>query len=133
MAVFMKLNFLIAFSILCLASVYGKEFQPAYFYSPEEVSLTGTVQIKTFPGPNTYERALVLILDRPIIAIARKEKDDFPNDSEENVRYVHLIYSKNWKGFHKKRTRVRGSLLSKHTGHHYGDVLMDVKSIEVLR
>lgn len=129
----MKLNFLIAFSILSLASAYGKDFQSAYFYSPEEVSLTGTVQIKTFPGPNTYERALILILDHPIVIVSRKEKDDFPNDSKENVRNVHLIYSKNWKSFHEKRARIGGTLLFNHTGHHHGDVLMDVKSIEVFK
>ena len=129
----MRLNFLIVFSILCLTSVDGKEFQPAYFYSPEEVSFTGTVQIKTFSGPNTNERALILALDHPIAVAARKEKDDFPNESEGNVQNIHLIYSKNWKNFHKKKVKVAGVLLSNHTGHHHGDVLMDVKSIKVLK
>ena len=119
--------------MLCMLSAHGKEFQPAYFYSPEEASFTGTIQIKTFSGLNTYERALIFILDQPIVAVARKEKDDFINDSKENVQNVHLIYSKNWKSFHEKRARVVGSLLSNHTGHHHGDMLMDVKSIEVLK
>jgi hypothetical protein len=111
--------------------------QSCLSYDTDDLSLTGTISRKTFPGPPNYESIKkgdkpetywVLHLDKPICTTASGD-----NDAEKDVTDLQLILTqkqyalyKNFVGG-KAPVTVIGKLSHAITGHHHTPVLMEVK------
>ena len=110
-------------------------------YEPAEVTLTGSVSIKTFPGPPNYtsikegdkpEQAWILRLAKPICVKA--DKQDEVNLAVDHVSLIQLVLRD--KQFSQVRTlnkrgpvTLTGTLFHSITAHHHAKVLMWVTDI----
>src|SRR5262249_22011761 len=112
---------------------------------PNRVTLKGVIYRKDFPGPPNYEsirlgdermRYWILRLNRSVCV----EGDDFDHTSASNVRDLQLVFYD--VSFYKRfrtavrqraRFRVTGTLFHRHTGHHVTRILIQVKSLALLR
>ena len=108
-------------------------------YAPAEVTLTGTLHSRVFPGPPNYESirkgdqketAVILTLVKPACTVGN---DGF-GGPESDIRDVQLVITKDehWKiirTLKRKRVRITGTLFHAHTGHHRTKVLFDVATI----
>ncbi len=103
-------------------------------YEPEVVSLTGSVILRTFADAmDRAERVALLLLDEPICV--EGTRGDELNGDEGDIIVVHLALPSEYRDLSKlegRRVVARGSLYHKHTCHHHADVLMTVKSLELV-
>ena len=105
--------------------------------------LRGTVALKVFPGPPSFEsiengdkpmKAYILTLDSPVDVPASKV-DDALDVAEENVEEVHLVFGDKYPAspaLDGKRVEVTGGIFHSHTGYHCAKILMDVKKLTEL-
>jgi hypothetical protein len=104
------------------------------FSYSDTVTLQGTLERRTFPGPPNYESihggdqpetGFYLELPRPICTLASGG-----SEARENVRTVQLVLDS--AGYDRlrpsigRRTTVRGVLFSSLTGHHHAPLLLEV-------
>ncbi len=110
-------------------------------YEPATVELEGRLVIRSKYGPPNYGeqpktdkklKVLFLILTKPI-NVRGTEGDEYNAQSVEGARQIQLILSDG--GAHKnsigKNVVVKGTLFHAITGHHFTDVVMTVRSLEV--
>lgn len=135
----MKIALLVlAFSVSCLAK------NPVYRYEPDKVTLEGTLELQTFPGPPNYESIKsgdrietqwYMRLDRAIDVETNPMDTTGPWEPEKNVKIVQVIIGdKDWDKRGKgKRIRATGTLSHAITGHHHARVLLDVQQMVILK
>lgn len=117
-------------------------------YEPFEVSITGTVYTKIYPGPPNYEsikkgdlayRHYFFIPDAPFCTVA--EPNDELNGNADDVKLVQFDLIKvrtgnlrsYMKKFNGKKVRVTGTLSSRIFAYHRTPDLMDVTSIVAVK
>lgn len=115
--------------------------EPLVFYEGQSANFTGFVWRETFPGPPNYESLetdaretyWMLVLPNPITMIASSPED---NSSFEisNIKTLQMMLNETQ---YKENVHlvlsdasVSGRLFHSHTGHHHGDALIEVCSIE---
>jgi len=111
-------------------------------YEPATVELEGRVVIRSKYGPPNYGenpktdqkgKYLFLVLTKPI-NVRGTEGDGHNAQSVEGAREIQLILT-DGKPSHKnligKNVVVKGTLFHAHTGHHYTDLVLTVRSLEV--
>lgn len=111
-------------------------------YEPATVELEGRVVIRSKYGPPNYGedpktdqkgKYLFLVLTKPI-NVRATEGDGLNTQSVEGAREIQLILT-DGKPSHKhlvgKNVVVKGTLFHAHTGHHYTDLVLTVRSLEV--
>lgn len=122
-----------------------------FTYEPEQIELSGTLDLQTFPGPPNYdsikngdeiERHFYLKLDYPIdlVPLVSGHPTVSNPDPEKNVRIVQLSINAGddalWAKFRKAgigaRIKILGTLFHQFTGHHHSRVLLNVKKMEPL-
>ena len=109
-------------------------------HGPAVVELTGKLIVKRFYGPPNFgenpetdakEDALILLLNKPINA--KDYSPDMGNEtSVESVSELQLVLSTPYQKLIGKTVTVSGTLFYAHTGHHHTDLLMDVRSINLV-
>lgn len=114
-------------------------------YEPAVVSLSGTVTLKTYPGPPNYEsvadgdkpeKGWYLRLQKPICTVEDASDPEMPYEAEANVSELQLVLIGKLYEQYKSQLRVgsqlkiMGTLFHAHTGHHHTPVLLEVKTIE---
>jgi len=114
-------------------------------YEPEIVELQGTLELRTNPGPPNYEsiklgdepeQCYYLKLIQPIDVKPASNLESLINDVvEKDVNLIQLSIQKNslflrlrTVGINKK-TKLKGQLYHRHTGHHHTEVLMSVDDV----
>jgi len=109
-------------------------------YEPEVVTLHGTVERRSFPGPPNYESVQqgdteetywFLGLDRPICMLAGTESEDVPLP---RVTRVQLVLSdsdgyRRYRALLGQKVTASGTLFGAHTGHHHEPVLLTVTDL----
>lgn len=111
-----------------------------FAFDPEISVISGTLTTALFYGPPGYgetpeddsrENVYVLVTNKPVTITA--SEDDLMNTTVNNCTRVQLTSTTGIQlnGFKGKNVRLTGTFFSAHTGHHYTDVLMDVRKIEV--
>lgn len=128
--------------VLLLAAASAATAQDCLSYEPAEVSLTGRITKRVFPGPPNYESvrrgdrpetSWVLHLSRPICVSGNA--NEF-NTAERGITDVQLILSpEEYRTFRRfvgtrKNVMVSGTLTHAQTGHHHTTVLLDVTTIK---
>ena len=102
-----------------------------YAYEPAVSYITGTIAMEAFNGPtNKKENVWVVNLPKGINILAPKTADG--PESKYNVSKIQLIPAEGVKldGFKGKSTNLKGTFFEPHTGHHFTQVMMVVKTIE---
>lgn len=114
---------------------------PSEIYEGQAVQFCGFVWREAFPGPPNYasletdekEVCWMLILPRPITLIASSFEDDssysVPGVKRLQMMHTTRQYTKN-QHLVLRNAIVSGRLFPSHTGHHHGDALIEVNSIE---
>ncbi len=107
-------------------------------YEPADVSLTGKIVSRTYPGPPNYESiaggdsaetAIILVLAEPI-CVAGHPARELNSEGFSEVRELQLVPSgQDLRGLLGRRAEVRGTLFSGHTAHHRTRVLLSVTSL----
>ena len=109
-------------------------------YWPAVVEVEGKLITKTFfglpnfgenPKTDSKQRSRILSLDKPINVRAKDESDPTVGPSVDNVRELQLIFEESLRELIGKKVIVKGTLLHRHSGYHYTDVLLDVESISL--
>jgi hypothetical protein len=128
----------LAVIVLAAATYAPAEAQQCLKYD-SQLSLTGKLYSKVFPGPPNYESirkgdrkeiAWLLTLSKPICTLP----GDPPDDAEANVPEIQLVISQDadWKTVKSlagQRVTVTGTLFHASTGHHRRNVLISVSKI----
>ena len=111
-------------------------------YDPAEVTVTGRILRKTFPGPPNYqsvrrgdkpETIWILHLDKPVCVTGNTDET---NEPEQRVTDLQLVLDgteyRRFRYFIGGRIRVlaTGKLFHAHTAHHRTSVLLEVEDIE---
>lgn len=107
-------------------------------YEPASVTLSGTLERKTFPGSPNYESVangdepetgFYLALSTPICAVGTADSEN--PETHRNVKLVQLILDQQgYSNLHAllgKKIHVRGSLFSWVNGHHHTPLLLSWK------
>ena len=135
-------NLWLAVFILSAAAYSPASAQQCLKYD-SQLSLTGKLYSKVFPGPPNYESirkgdrketAWLLTLGKPICTVAGSDIDE----AESNVPELQLVISNDadWKVVQRlagQRVTVTGTLFHASTGHHRRKVLMSVASIRSIK
>ena len=114
---------------------------PALRYEPAVVRLRGTVELEWQYGPPNYgenpetdsrDLIAVLQLDKTV-SVAGDPKSSSNTESFDNVERIQLVTldGRPFSPYAGKPVEVVGTLFARLTGHHYTDVLVIVKRIEV--
>ena len=128
---------MIIFFCVCIVFA-GKE--NTYKYEPEEVELYGVLTQKMFYGPPGYgenpevdmkENIYILQLNEAI-TVEAEEGDKF-NQTRSGVKEIQILNNTNSEltGFLNKKVKVKGMLFSAHTGHHFREIIIDLRAIEI--
>ncbi len=142
-------HYLLIFLLLCSVSFASN---PVFTYEPVKVTLSGSLDLQTFPGPPNYEninegddieRHFYLKLDSPVDVIPRKEGHAtvVNPELERNVRVMMLAIPGEddvlWSQFRKAgkgaEVKIFGTLYHRWTGHHHSRVIFAVEKMELLR
>jgi uncharacterized protein DUF4431 len=109
--------------------------QENYKYDPAVSILYGTIDTEGFEGPSgNKENVFILTVEKPIDVISETTDPDDPNITRRNVIKIQLIPGENIQlndRLHKK-VKLTGVLFGAHTGHHFTDVLLGVKQLDLL-
>lgn len=144
----MKAALLAATLLIASAPSAWAERENCLKYEPFEVSLTGTVYSKIYPGPPNYEsikrgdvalRHYFFIPDAPFCTVA--EPNDELNGNADDVKVVQFdlikVRTGNLRSYMKKfkgeKVRVTGTLSSRIFAYHRTPDLLDVTSIVVVK
>lgn len=109
-------------------------------FEPAVVELNGKLDIETFFGPPNFgeepdrdseERHWILTLDKPINVRPGPGSDPLFSEPVENVRKVQLVMHEPHRELIDKRVLVTGTLFRGHTGHHFTEALLNVRSIRL--
>ncbi|MBI5492902.1 MAG: DUF4431 domain-containing protein [Deltaproteobacteria bacterium] len=116
--------------------------EECFSYEPTKVTLTGTIIVKTFPGPPEFESIekgdrpetyWILKIKRPV-CVNGDPKDEVNLETEKNVQDMQLVLSigkyARYKHLVTKQVVVDGTLFHAITGHHHTKVLLEVTSIK---
>ncbi len=129
----------------CAAVAYPNAVraQRSLHYEPETVELEGKLVIQSKYGPPNFGedpktdqkvRIPVLVLKTPVNVLPIEGKDDGINtEPVYRVRQIQLSFAVGETGHKKligKDVVVKGTLYRAHTGHHYTDVVLTVRSIK---
>jgi hypothetical protein len=110
-------------------------------YEPAIIELEGKLTVVWKYGPPNYGeqaktdaklRVPILVLVKPV-NVRGNPQDALNAESVEGLRRIQLILfniKTPYKRLIGKKLIVKGTLLHAHTGHHFTDVVMDVRSIE---
>lgn len=110
-------------------------------YEPETVELDGRLVLQAKYGPPNYGeqpktdqkvRIPVLVLENPVNVLPSQEIV-YNSEPVYRTRQIQLAFIENdipYKNLIGKNVVVTGSLFHAHTGHHYTDVVLNVRSIE---
>lgn len=114
-------------------------------YEPAVVTLTGTLFLRTFPGPPNYEdvkkgdepeRVWLLRLSRPVRVVADRAHDlDDDNETENNVSVVQPVLTPEQMArcrhlaARRRPVTMTGTLFHSITGHHHSAVLITVSRL----
>jgi len=113
-------------------------------YEPETVELDGRLVIQSKFGPPNYGenrktdekvRIPVLVLRTPI-SVLPNDGDDYNSQPVYDAKQIQLAFIAkeiSYKDLIGKDVVVTGTLFHAHTGHHYTDVVLSVRSIELKR
>ena len=117
--------------------------QRSLHYQPETVELEGKLVIQSKYGPPNFGedpktdqkvRIPVLVLKTPVNVLPIEGTDDGINtEPVYRVRQIQLSFAVGGMDHKKligKNVVVKGTLFRAHTGHHYTDVVLTVRSIE---
>jgi hypothetical protein len=122
--------------VFAMADGHQAQSRRILFYEPAVSSLTGTIEIQTFPGPPNWEsiakgdeieRGWYLRLDRPIDVMPGPDSNIANTEPEKDVRIVQIAIGNDhiWKELHDgRRCELRGPLFHRLTGHHHARVLI---------
>ena len=117
--------------------------EPCLRYEPIVVRLSGTVSLRTFPGPPNYEsisggdrpeKQALLELTLPICVLG-DSTSDLNQEGETDQREVTLVPGKgmNLTQYDRVSVSVAGELFHAQTGHHRTPLLLTVESITPAR
>lgn len=108
-------------------------------YEPETVELDGRLVIQSKFGPPNYGeqpktdekvRVPVLVLKNPVSMLPSQE-EGYNSPPVYRITQIQLAFSGTaYKNLIGQNVVVTGSLFHAHTGHHYTDVVLNVRSIE---
>ncbi len=132
-------------TLLVVVAVYSPAVAQTCVKYESELTLTGRLYSKVFPGPPNYqsirkgdrkETAWLLTLTKPVCTLAGNSPG--VTDPETNVTELQLVISNDahWKTVRQlsgRRVMVTGTLFHSHTGHHHRNVLMNVATIRAGR
>lgn len=139
----MKHTLTILLFIVLTAVTYptAAQTQRSLHYEPEVVELEGRLVMQSkFGAPNYGEnpktdkkvRVPVLVLRTPISVVAN-EGDDYNSKPVSNAKQIQLAFPTSgitYKDLIGKDVVVSGTLFHAHTGHHYTDAVLTVRSIK---
>lgn len=135
-------RFFILSLLLLISSASASAQGGCLSYDPAEVSLTGTILRKTFPGPPNYESVRrgdkpetiwILHLENPVCVTGNTDEI---NEPEQRVTDLQLVLDGTEYARFKKFTggkisvRATGKLFHAHTAHHRTSVLLAVEDIK---
>jgi len=141
--------FLILLSVFAAAPAFSGN--RIVHYDDAQVTLVGSLDLQTFPGPPNYEnisggdeeeRHFYLKLNAPIDVLTRSTKNsEDVDESEKNVKILQLVISEKdnilWKKFRDAgegaRVKIIGTLFHRFSGHHHSRVLFSVEKMELLK
>lgn len=115
-----------------------------YEYEPKIVTLRGTLIVKSGYGPPNYGetpekdekvRYHVLKLDEPINVKGDPNNVSYAETFERISEIQIVIWSENIKKVTNKinkKIMIKGTLFPRHTGHHYTDILIKAREIELI-
>lgn len=123
--------------ILLIATNIAMAKESCYHYGGIPVSLSGTVEIKTFYGAPNYgenpqtdsrETQAILFLEKPICVEANQSGEA----AEQNQANVTLVPpdKENMIKYAGKHLAVKGVLFHAFNGHHHTPILMEIRQIE---
>lgn len=140
---------LIAVTMLILAALAAVAYPTAaqaqrfLYYQPETVELEGKLVVQSKYGPPNFGedpktdekvRIPVLVLKTPVNVLPIQGQDDGINtEPVYRVRQIQLSFAAGETDHRKligKKVVVKGTLFRAHTGHHYTDVVLTVRSFE---
>ena len=134
----LKLIILVLVTFACAISTQAQRFLS---YEPEVVELDGQLVIQSKYGPPNFGeqpktdqkvRVPVLLL-RERVSVFGRGADGHNSQNVYNARQIQLAFAvseTSHKALIGKQVVVTGTLFHAHTGHHYTDVVMTVRSIE---
>ena len=138
----MKRVVTIVTSIVLFAVAITAQDRQWLLYEPATVELEGRVVIRSKYRPPNYGedpktdekvKVLFLVLTKPINVVGI-EGHEYNARSVQGAREIQLIIT-DGKPKHKnlvgKNVVVKGTLFHAHTGHHYTDLVMTARSLEV--
>lgn len=135
------LTILILTVLVVVAHPTATQAQRWLSYEPETVELDGRLVIQARYGPPNYGeqpktdqkvRIPVLVLKNPVNVLASQE-NGYNSEAVYRTTQIQLAFIENdtpYKTLIGKNVVVTGSLFHAHTGHHYTDVVLKVRSIE---
>ena len=129
----MTILFLILFALI--PTTQAGAAKSCLTYERNLITLNGTIERKTLPGPPNYESVAkgdqpeviwVLHLVKPICVTATGDWEE-----EKNVVEVQLVFPESrqygrYESLVSQRVSVSGKLFHAHTGHHHTKVLLTV-------
>jgi Domain of unknown function (DUF4431) len=126
---------------LLMALAPATQAQRWLSYEPETVELAGKLVIQSKYGPPNYGeqpktdqkvKVPVLVLKNPVSILPSQENfyNSQPVYRTTRIQLVFLESGTAYKNLIGKNIVVTGSLFHAHTGHHYTDALLKVRSIK---
>ena len=136
------LTILLLTVLAAIAHPTAAQAQRWLHYEPETVELDGRLVIQAKFGPPNYGeqpktdqrvRVPVLVLADRVSMLPSKEEghDAQPVYSVREIQLAFADSGTNYKNLIGKNVVVSGTLFHAHTGHHYTDVVLTVRSIEL--
>lgn len=135
------LTILLLTVLVAVAPPTATQAQRWLSYEPQTVELDGRLVIQSKFGPPNYGeepktdqkvKIPVLVLKYPVSV--RASQEDGPNSEPVyRIKQIQLAFNDSGtthKNLIGKNVVVTGSLFHAHTGHHYTDVVLKVRSIE---
>ena len=110
-------------------------------YEPQTVELDGRLVIQSKFGPPNYgeepktdQKVRIPVLVLSYVVSVRPSQEDGPNSEPAyRIKQIQLAFNDSgttYKNLIGKKVVVTGTLFHAHTGHHYTDVVLKVRSIE---
>ncbi len=134
------LTILVLMVLVAVANPTATQAQRWLSYEPQTVELHGKLVIQSKYGPPNYGeeprtdqkvRIPVLVLRYPVSV--RPSQEDGPNsEAVYRIKQIQLAFNDSgttYRNLIGKNVVVTGSLFHAHTGHHYTDVVLKVRSI----
>jgi uncharacterized protein DUF4431 len=136
------LTLLLLILVTAVAHPNAAQAQHWFHYEPEIVELDGRLTIRSKFGPPNFGqqpktdqkvRVPVLVLRSPISVLAN-DTDDYNSQPVHDAKKIQLAFITKqipYKDLIGKNVVVSGALFHAHTGHHYTEVVLSVRSIEL--